>query len=76
MAVSSCGMYCPFNVTAGQVSLFKAKLTWVDLFSLVFMRHCFNHVSNVALINKFSASFRFFARKFVIRTSEVCVQFD
>ena len=28
----------------------------------------------VALINKFSALFRFFARKLVIRTSEVCVQ--
>ena len=26
MAVSSCGMCCPFNVTAWQVSLFKEKI--------------------------------------------------
>ena len=40
MAVSSCGMCRPFSVTAGQVSLFKEKVTWVDLFSLAFMHNC------------------------------------
>jgi len=46
LAVSLCGICWPFNVTAGQVSRFKEKVIWVDLFSLVFIRHCFNNVSN------------------------------
>ena len=46
LAVSLFGICCPFKITAGQVSRFKEKVIWVDLFSLAFMRHCFNHVSN------------------------------
>ena len=34
MAISLCGICCPFNVTAGQVSRFKEMVIWVDLFSL------------------------------------------
>jgi hypothetical protein len=30
LAVSSCGICCPFNVTVGQVSRFKEKVTCVD----------------------------------------------
>jgi len=43
LAVSLCGICCPFNVTAGQVSLFKEKAILVDLFPLAFMRHRFSH---------------------------------
>jgi hypothetical protein len=46
LAVSLCGICCPFNVTAGQVSRFKETVIWVDLFSLAFMRHRFNHFSS------------------------------
>jgi len=46
LAVSFFEIRCPFNVTAGQVSRFKEKVIWVDLFSLAFMRHHFNHFSN------------------------------
>jgi hypothetical protein len=46
LAVSPCGICCPFNVRAGQVSRFKEKVIWVDVFSLAFMRHRFNYFSN------------------------------
>ena len=31
LAVSLCGICCPFNVIAGQVSRFKDKVIWADL---------------------------------------------
>jgi len=41
-----CGIWCPFNVTTGQVARFKEKVIWVDLIILAFMRHRFSHFSN------------------------------
>ena len=38
LAVSPCGICCPFNVTVGQVSRFREKVIGVNLFSLAFMR--------------------------------------
>jgi hypothetical protein len=46
LAVSPWGICCPFNETAGQVSRFKEKVICVDLISLAFMLHRFNHFSN------------------------------
>jgi hypothetical protein len=41
LAVSPCGICFPFSVTVGQFSLFKVKVTWVDLFSFAFIRQLF-----------------------------------
>jgi hypothetical protein len=41
LAVSPCGICCPFNVTAGQVLRFKEKVIWVNLFSLAGCKHVY-----------------------------------
>jgi hypothetical protein len=54
LAVSPCGICCPSNVTAGQVSRFREKVMWVDLFLLAFMRHRFNQfISQIILTTTF-----------------------
>ena len=45
LTVFPCGIWFPFSATLGQFSLFKVKVTWVDLFSLAFIRQRFNHFS-------------------------------
>ena len=46
LAVSVCGIFCAFNVTAGQVSRFKGKVIKGDLFPLAFIHHRFSQFSD------------------------------
>jgi hypothetical protein len=46
LVVSPCGICFPLSVIVGQFSVFKVKVTWLDLCSLAFICQSFNHFSN------------------------------
>jgi hypothetical protein len=46
LVVYPSGICFPFSVTVGQFSLFKVKVTWVNLFLLAFICQRFNHFSD------------------------------